>query len=85
MSHGIFGYETSSQELKGLIVERLGRLYDWHVEPDAIVFVPGIVTGFHVAIKGLVSSDQGVLIQTPVYGPILHAARSAGCWPSPWP
>lgn len=78
VDHGIFGYETSSQELKDLIVERLWRLYGWHVESDAIVFVPGIVTGFNVAIKGLVGPDQGVLIQTPVYGPILHAARNAG-------
>lgn len=78
VNHGVFGYETSSQELKGLIVERLGRLYDWHVEPDAIAFVPGIVTGFNVAIRGLVGPDQGVLIQTPVYGPILHAAQTAG-------
>ncbi len=76
--HGIFGYEGSSLELKELITDRLARLYDWHVSPDAIVFVPGVVTGFNVAIRALVEPDEGVAIQTPVYGPILQAAQGAG-------
>ncbi len=38
--HGIFGYELSPGHLPELITERLARLYDWYVEPDAIVFLP---------------------------------------------
>ena len=76
--HGIFGYEGNSPELKALITDRLARLYGWYVDPDAIVFVPGVVTGFNVAIRALVGPHEGVMIQTPVYGPILHAARSSG-------
>lgn len=75
--HGIFGYESSSLELKELITDRLAHLYSWHVTPDAIVFVPGVVTGFNVAIRAFVGVDESVAIQTPVYGPILHAAQGA--------
>jgi cystathionine beta-lyase len=78
VSHGVFGYEGSSPELKELITERLARLYSWHVEPDAIVFVPGVVSGFNVAVRAFVEQDQALMIQTPVYGPILRAARGAG-------
>ncbi len=76
--HGIFGYELSPGHLPELITERLARLYDWYVEPDAIVFLPGIVSGFNVATRAFVKKDESVLIQTPVYMHILHAARDAG-------
>ncbi len=75
--HGIFGYELSPGHLPELITQRLAALYDWYVEPDAIVFLPGIVSGFNVATRAFVERDESVLIQTPVYMHILHAARDA--------
>ncbi|MGC9468756.1 MAG: MalY/PatB family protein [Anaerolineae bacterium] len=76
--HGIFGYETSPPDLRQIIVDRLARLYDWQVEPEAVVFLPGIVAGFNVASRAFVAPDEGILIHTPVYMHILHAAKDAG-------
>ena len=76
--HGVFGYEMSPGHLPELITDRLAKLYDWYVEPDAIVFLPGIVSGFNVASRAFVNRDEAVLIQTPVYMHILHAAADAG-------
>ncbi len=78
VEHGIFGYERSPLDLREIIVDRLARTYDWHVNPDAIVFLPGIVPGFNIATRALVAPDEGLLIQTPVYMHILHAAGEAG-------
>lgn len=77
IEHGIFGYEQNPPELRECIVERLARLYDWHVTPDAIVFLPGIVPGFNIATRAFVNAGEGLLIQTPVYMHIVHAAAEA--------
>jgi cystathionine beta-lyase len=78
VEHGIFGYEGAPPDLPEIIAERLARLYNWHVGPEAVVFVPGIVTGFNVATTGFVAPQDAVLVQTPVYMHILHAAQDAG-------
>src|ERR1700682_6194287 len=55
VARGMFGYpqflaETSdSPPLREAVLERLARRYGWHVAPEALVFVPGVVTGFNLA------------------------------------
>jgi cystathionine beta-lyase len=78
VEHGVFGYERHPPELNALIVERLAALYDWHVSPEAITYLPGVVPGFNVATRAFVQPHEAVFIQTPVYMHILHAARDAG-------
>ncbi|MFN2226370.1 MAG: MalY/PatB family protein [Anaerolineae bacterium] len=77
--HGIFGYPQELPGLRPTIVERLARLWGWHVDPEALIFVPGVVTGFTQAIHATTAPGDGVLAQTPVYYPILHAPPKAGC------
>lgn len=76
VAHGVFGYTHCPPALKTLLVERLARLYDWVVDPQALVFLPGVVTGFNQALSALANPGDGVLIQTPVYPPILQAWRN---------
>ena len=77
VEHGVFGYAMDVPGLKDLIVERMVRLYGWEIQPDQIVYTPGVVTGFHMAAHGLVGADGGMLIQTPVYMPFLDTAKNA--------
>ncbi len=79
VEHGVFGYGRDSRELRDVVVQRLQRLYGWSVSPEALVLVPGVVTGFNLAVRAVTSPGDGVLVQTPVYPPILHAAVNAGC------
>jgi len=79
VEHGVFGYGIEPPELRPIIVERLRRLYDWQVSPEALIFVPGVVTGFNLATHAVTSPGDGVLVQTPVYYPILYAPGNAGC------
>jgi cystathionine beta-lyase len=78
VEHGVFGYEHYAPDLPALITDRLARVFDWHVAPEAIVFTPGVVTAFFLAVRALVAPNEGLLTQRPVYGPILHAADTAG-------
>jgi cystathionine beta-lyase len=72
VEHGIFGYGQEPPQLRPLFVERLQQIYGWQVQPDALVFVPGIVTGFNLAARAVTRPGDGLLVQTPVYHPILR-------------
>jgi len=74
VEHGVFGYCMESAELRAAIVERLERLYCWHVLPEEIVFQAGVVFGFNRACNAVGSPGDGVLVQPPVYPPMLSAA-----------
>ena len=83
IDHGVFGYPNAMggndlPRLRGLLVERMERLYRWRIQPQDIVFVPGVVTAFHMASYAFVSSQSAILVQPPVYPPILHAAQTTG-------
>jgi bifunctional pyridoxal-dependent enzyme with beta-cystathionase and maltose regulon repressor activities len=40
VEHGVYGYGTEPRELRDVVVERLARLYNWQVEPEAVLFLP---------------------------------------------
>jgi cystathionine beta-lyase len=69
----VFGYPKERDELKEAIRQRQMDQYGWQIPPEATVLVPGVVTGFHVACHMLTPGQDGVLVQTPVYPPILKA------------
>jgi cysteine-S-conjugate beta-lyase len=79
VDHGVYGYP---QELPGLREAFLAHLADdhgWQVDPEAVVLVPGVVTGFNLATHAFTAPGDGVLAQTPVYYPILYAPGTAHC------
>jgi cystathionine beta-lyase len=67
VDQGIFGYGRASEALKLALQERLRGFYQWHISPEQILFLPGIVAGLNVAIQAFVGPGEEVLIQPPVY------------------
>ena len=79
VEHGVFGYLAFEQpEFHELFADRLLKRYNWRVSPDAVVLIPGVIPGFNVAGRVLASPGDGLILQTPVYPPILRAASSIG-------
>lgn len=78
VAHGVFGYPEVMPSLSEIVSQRLKRLYDWQVEPEDLVFMPGVVRGFHLGCHAVVNQDEAVLVQTPVYPPIFRAAKTTG-------
>jgi cystathionine beta-lyase len=79
VDHGFFGYPegigpNGLSELRQAIVAWISGRHGWQIEPEWLVFVPGVVTGFNLAALQL-QAGEGVLIQTPVYPPILGMAK----------
>ena len=78
IDHGVFGYGVAPSTLSEVVCDRLSQLYAWQVNPEDIVYLPGVVSGFNLTCH-MLRDDQGeVLVQTPVYPPILAAAANSG-------
>lgn len=76
VDHGFFGYGRVQQEFLDVFTARLRKRYGWDVAPEAIVTVPGVVSGFNVAVKAYTAPGDSVLVQTPAYPPILHCPEN---------
>jgi cystathionine beta-lyase len=81
VEHGIFGYGSLPDGLKEAIFQHLVHFFDWSVDTEDINFVCGVVTGFVHAIYSLTEPGDRVLIQTPIYPPILRAPLATGRQP----
>ena len=78
IDHGIFGYGAPSPRLKQTIIAHLQTTYRWQVEPNWIVWLPGLVTGLNVACRSWGRPGAGILTTVPVYPPFLTAPAHAG-------
>lgn len=73
LEHPVLGYGVAREELREQIVADMATHYGWAIKQDDIVFLPGVEPGFNMALKAMLSPDDSVLVQTPVYRPILNA------------
>lgn len=91
---GLFGYGQPRQSLVEAVIEHCAREYAWPIQAEWLVWLPGLVSGLHLACRAVGAPGDGVLTATPVYPPFLSApAASArrllgvplrqdgnGCW-----
>ncbi|MFT5722681.1 MAG: cystathionine beta-lyase [Motiliproteus sp.] len=73
VEHGVFGYTLPPAELTEVVLERLQRLYHWTVEAEALVWLPGLVCGLHLACRSVGESSSAVLAPKPIYPPFMSA------------
>jgi cystathionine beta-lyase len=78
VEHGFFGYLDERHDLPEVVADRVAKRYGWRVTPEAVVTLPGVIAGFNQALRALTTPGDGLLIQTPVYPPILRAAGNHG-------
>jgi cysteine-S-conjugate beta-lyase len=76
--NAFFGYTTNTDKLNDAVVQRMKKLYNWHVEPSWIVWVPGLVSALNIScmIAGD-SDDDEVVTFTPIYPPFFNAPKVA--------
>ena len=73
VEHGVFGYGKEPGQLAEVVAARLANLYAWQVSPGDIVFLPGVVPGLYLSCRAFTQPGEKVVVQTPVYPPILRA------------
>jgi cysteine-S-conjugate beta-lyase len=72
VEHGFFGYGAEQPEFHEVTCERLLKRYGWKVQPEALVLLPGVIAGFNMAARAIAGPGEGILMQLPVYPPILR-------------
>ena len=75
---GDFGYTDAPNELRDVIVERLKVSYDWTVEHNEILFIPGVVSGLNTVCRAWVKPDESIITAAPIYPPFLEAPETNG-------
>ncbi len=75
LDHPVFGYGgPGPATLRDVIAADMQDLYGWSISPADVVFLPGVVPGFNQALKAFTQSGDRLVVETPVYPPILAAA-----------
>lgn len=77
VDHGIFGYGSAPESLTAALIERMKHLYQWEIQPEWIVYLPGLVCGINLAVRALTPPEQAVVCPTPIYPPFKSSAKLA--------
>ncbi len=78
VEHGVFGYGVEPPEMRAVVQDRLQSLYGWRVNPEDLLFLPGVVVGFNLTARAVGEPGDGVLIQTPSYPPFFAVGPNTG-------
>lgn len=76
VDHAVFGYGMALPPLTEGLVAYCQRQYGWAIQPDWIVWLPGLVTGLNLAALAYAEAGDEVLTCTPVYPPFLSAPKN---------
>ena len=76
IEHGIFGYTHAPDELTGIVISMLEAKYGWHIGRDAVLWLPGLVTGLNLACRA--AGGKNVITAAPIYPPFLSAPVHSG-------
>ena len=72
-AHGVFGYTLTPEELNDRVVDMLQESHEWSVQPEWLVWLPGLVTGLNVSCRAVGQDGDDVMTAVPVYPPFLSA------------
>ncbi len=78
LEHPVFGYARAPEALPRVICEHLEREYQWAVEPEWLVWLPGVVAGLSAACRAWGEPGDNVLTSSPIYHHFLMVAQQTG-------
>jgi cystathionine beta-lyase len=85
LEHPILGYSRTPPGLVEAFTGWLAHHYQWQIEPDWLVWIPGVVGGFNLAARATARPGGAIMIPTPVYYPFLDVPPNAGQRAQPVP
>ena len=78
-AHPIYGYTAPSEGYHQGLINWMDKRHDWkRVEKDWILWTPGVVAGFSIAIQAFSQPGDKVVIQPPVYYPFKNQILATG-------
>jgi cystathionine beta-lyase len=77
--HPFFGYTFPGRGVIEAVVERAQWKFGWKIDPEWIIFTPGVIPALHTAVRSLTHPGDEIILQKPVYYPFFPAVTAAGC------
>lgn len=78
-THPIYGYTAFPEGYYTGLINWMDKRHDWKgVEKDWILWTPGVVAGFSIAIQAYSQPGDKVVIQPPVYYPFMSQILGTG-------
>ena len=77
-AHPVFGYTLYPKTAYDALVGWLLRRHGWQIDPDWVLFTPGVVPALHAAVMAFTKPDDGVIVQSPVYYPFFSSVTLTG-------
>ncbi|TPW28757.1 putative C-S lyase [Martelella alba] len=78
LAHGVLGYGSATDSLRAVLVDAMMHDYGWKIEPDWLVFLPGVEPGFNMALNAFTRPGDTVMQEFPVYKPLRTAPATWG-------
>ncbi len=78
LAHGVLGYGYTPPVLVDAALAWFARRFNWAVQPDWLVWLPGVVPGLNLAARASGQPGDGLLLNSPIYYPFLSVAGNAG-------
>lgn len=79
LEHGVFGYTHPWPSLTQAVVDGIQRDHDWLIDPEWLVWLPGVVSGLNLACRAVAPAGSDVFTATPVYPPFLATPANSDC------
>jgi cystathionine beta-lyase len=79
VEHDFYGYTQPGSSVIEAVVDRMQRKFNWKIQPEWVVFTPGVVPALHTAVRAFTHPGDEVILQEPVYYPFFPAVTSSGC------
>ncbi len=67
VAHGIYGYTLAPDGMSDAIISHLAAEYNWQVDSDWIVWLPGVVTGLAVSCRAFCPEGHEIVVNPPIY------------------
>ena len=78
-AHEFYGYTKPGVTLVESVVDRVWCKFNWRIDPEWVVFTPGVIPAISTAIRSLSHPGDEIILQEPVYYPFFPLVRSSGC------
>lgn len=75
IDQGLFGYTDTPQSLNRVFLDRMQNLYNWALDADSLIWLPGLVSGLHLATRTACTQGESAITALPVYPPFTSAPK----------
>jgi cysteine-S-conjugate beta-lyase len=75
--HSDIGYPIGLRDtgLAEVFSMRMKERFGWSTDPARVEILSEVVQGMYLAVEAFSATGEGVIVQTPIYPPFLHAVR----------